>query len=64
MHFHIIQRMPDQLQNRQGTQIFEKLGEPTVEWVSQEGMNAITVKVRERLLAEVLAHSERTKRMQ
>ena len=50
VHFHIIPRMADQPENRHGTQIFEYLGVPEEERVSQEVMNAIAVKVREILL--------------
>jgi hypothetical protein len=42
--------MADQPDNRHSTQIFGYLGVPEEERVSQEVMNAIAVKVRERLL--------------
>jgi diadenosine tetraphosphate (Ap4A) HIT family hydrolase len=51
VHFHIIPRMADQPENRHSTQIFGYLSVPAEERVSQEGMNAIAAKVRERLLA-------------
>jgi diadenosine tetraphosphate (Ap4A) HIT family hydrolase len=51
VHFHIIPRMADQPENRHGTQIFGYLGVPEEERVSQETMNAIGVKVQERLKA-------------
>ena len=50
VHFHIIPRMADQPDNRHSTQIFGYLGVSEEERVSQEAMNAIAVKVRERLL--------------
>jgi diadenosine tetraphosphate (Ap4A) HIT family hydrolase len=51
VHFHIIPRMADQPENRRSMQIFGYLGVSEKERVSQEAMNAIAVKVRERLLA-------------
>jgi diadenosine tetraphosphate (Ap4A) HIT family hydrolase len=55
VHFHIIPRMADQPENRHGTQIFGYLGVPEEERVSQEVMNAIAVKVQERLKAYEVA---------
>lgn len=49
VHFHIIPRMIDLPENRRSTRIFEYLGVPEEERVSQEAMNAIALKVRERL---------------
>jgi len=54
VHFHIIPRMEDQPEDRRSTQIFGYLGVPEEERVSQEAMNAIAVKVRERLLAQAI----------
>jgi diadenosine tetraphosphate (Ap4A) HIT family hydrolase len=50
VHFHIIPRMIDLPENRRSTRIFEYLGVPEEERVSQEAMNAIALKMRERLL--------------
>ena len=50
VHFHIIPRMADQPANRHSTQIFGYLNVPEEERVSADGMNAIALKVRERLL--------------
>jgi diadenosine tetraphosphate (Ap4A) HIT family hydrolase len=55
VHFHIIPRMADQPENRRSTQIFGYLGVPEEERVSQEAMNAIALKVRERLLAQEIS---------
>lgn len=55
VHFHIIPRMADQPENRNSTQIFGYLGVPEEERVSQEVMNTIAVKVRERLITGVAA---------
>ncbi len=49
VHFHIIPRRIDLPENRRSTRIFEYLGVPEEERVSQEAMNAIALKVRERL---------------
>jgi diadenosine tetraphosphate (Ap4A) HIT family hydrolase len=49
VHFHIIPRMADQPQSRRSTQVFGYLGVPEEEQVSEDVMNAIAVKVRERL---------------
>jgi diadenosine tetraphosphate (Ap4A) HIT family hydrolase len=51
VHFHIIPRLADLPEDRRGTQIFGYLNVPEQERVSQEVMNAISVKVREILLA-------------
>jgi diadenosine tetraphosphate (Ap4A) HIT family hydrolase len=53
VHFHIIPRMADQPEDRRSTQIFGYLGVPEDERVSQEVMNAIALKVREKLQAVV-----------
>ena len=50
VHFHIIPRMADQPENRHSIQVFGYLGVPEEERVSQEVMNIIAAKVRERLL--------------
>jgi diadenosine tetraphosphate (Ap4A) HIT family hydrolase len=55
VHFHIIPRMADLPENRRSTQIFGYLGVPEKKRVSQEGMNAIALKVRKKLLAQELA---------
>ena len=55
VHFHIIPRMADLPENRRSTQIFGYLGVPDKERVSQEEMNAIALKVREKLLAQEIA---------
>jgi diadenosine tetraphosphate (Ap4A) HIT family hydrolase len=55
VHFHIIPRMADLPEDRRSTQIFGYLGVPDQERVSQEIMNAIALKVRERLLAQETA---------
>jgi len=51
VHFHIIPRMANLPDNRSSIQIFGYLGVPEEERVSQEVMNAIAVKIRERLIA-------------
>jgi diadenosine tetraphosphate (Ap4A) HIT family hydrolase len=51
VHFHIIPRMADLPDNRRSNQIFGYLGVPENERVNQEAMDAIALKVRERLLA-------------
>jgi diadenosine tetraphosphate (Ap4A) HIT family hydrolase len=51
VHFHIIPRMADQPENRHSTQIFGYLGVPEEERVSEEVMNEIGEKVRERLIS-------------
>jgi diadenosine tetraphosphate (Ap4A) HIT family hydrolase len=51
VHFHVVPRMADLPDNRRGTGIFEYLGVPEEERVSQDVMNAIAAQVRERLLA-------------
>jgi diadenosine tetraphosphate (Ap4A) HIT family hydrolase len=55
VHFHIIPRMADLPENRRSTQIFGYLGVSEEERVSHEAMNAIALKVRERLLAQATA---------
>jgi diadenosine tetraphosphate (Ap4A) HIT family hydrolase len=50
VHFHVIPRMADQPDNRHGTLIFGYLGVPEEDRVSQDVMNAIATKVREKLL--------------
>ena len=46
VHFHIIPRMIDQPEERNGTLIFGYLGVPEEERVSEDVMNTIAVKVR------------------
>lgn len=52
VHFHIIPRMADLPESRRSTQIFGYLGVPDKERVSEEEMNAIALRVREKLLAQ------------
>jgi len=47
VHFHIIPRMMDQPEERNGTLVFGYLGVPEKERVSEDVMNLIAVKVRE-----------------
>jgi len=47
VHFHIIPRMMDQPEERNGTLVFGYLGVPEEERVSEDVMNLIAVKVRE-----------------
>jgi len=49
VHFHIIPRRADLPDDYRSTHIFRYLGVPEKERVSQETMNAIALKVRERL---------------
>lgn len=51
VHFHIIPRMPDLPVERRSVRIFTCLGVPEVERVSEAAMNALALKLRERLLA-------------
>jgi diadenosine tetraphosphate (Ap4A) HIT family hydrolase len=46
VHFHIIPRMVDQPVERNSTRVFEYLGVPEAERVSEDAMNAIAVKIR------------------
>ena len=52
VHFHIIPRTADQPESRRSTQIFGYLGVAEEDRVSEDVMNAIAVKVRERLFTE------------
>jgi diadenosine tetraphosphate (Ap4A) HIT family hydrolase len=49
VHFHIIPRMADLPEDRRGTGIFEYLGVPEGDRVTEEEMNSIAEKVREKL---------------
>lgn len=53
VHFHIVPRMPDQPADRRSALVFNYLGVPDSERVSEEAMNAIAAFVRARL-AEAL----------
>ena len=55
VHFHIIPRMADLPVDRRSTQIFGYLGVPDKELVIEEEMNAIALKVREKLRAQEAA---------
>jgi len=55
VHFHIIPRMADIPDEPRGAQILGYLGVPEEERVSQEAMNAIGLKIRERLLSQAKA---------
>lgn len=51
VHFHIVPRMADQPDNRRSVRIFEYLGVPEEERVSEERMNEIAARVRDILLS-------------
>ena len=51
VHFHIVPRMADQPENRRSTKIFDYLGVPEAERVSEERMNEIALKVQKILLS-------------
>ena len=51
VHFHIIPRMSDLREDHRSVQIFKYLGVPEEERVSEEAMNSIALKVREKLSA-------------
>ena len=53
VHFHIIPRMANLPEDHRGIQIFKYLEVPEEERVSQEAMNNIGLKVRERLQAKI-----------
>ena len=46
VHFHVIPRMADQPAERRGPRVFDYLGVPDAERVSEEQMNAIAEQVR------------------
>jgi diadenosine tetraphosphate (Ap4A) HIT family hydrolase len=46
VHFHVVPRMADQPEERQGAQIFGYLGVPKEERVSEEAMNELAAKVQ------------------
>lgn len=52
VHFHIIPRMADLAEDHRSVQIFKYLGVPEEEHVSEEAMNAIASKIRERLFVK------------
>ncbi|MEZ4710634.1 MAG: HIT domain-containing protein [Caldilineaceae bacterium] len=47
VHFHIVPRMADQPAERRSVNIFSCLGVPETERVSEEGMNAVGVQIRQ-----------------
>ena len=49
VHFHVIPRMADQPAERRGPRVFDYLGVPDAERVSEEQMNAIAEQVRRTL---------------
>ncbi|HUI90034.1 MAG TPA: HIT domain-containing protein [Anaerolineales bacterium] len=49
VHFHIIPRMTDLPEDHRSVQIFKYLGVPEEERLSQEAMNSLALKVREKL---------------
>ena len=50
VHFHIVPRMEDQPEDRRSVRVFEYLGRPPEEWVSEARMSEIAASLR-RLLA-------------
>jgi diadenosine tetraphosphate (Ap4A) HIT family hydrolase len=49
VHFHIIPRMADLPEDHRSTRIFDYLGVPEKDRASEEAMNALSMRVRERL---------------
>jgi diadenosine tetraphosphate (Ap4A) HIT family hydrolase len=54
VHFHMIPRMADLPEEYRGTQISKYSGVPEEERVTPEAMNAIALKIRERLLKKMV----------
>jgi diadenosine tetraphosphate (Ap4A) HIT family hydrolase len=52
VHFHVVPRMADLPEDRKGTNIFGYFNVPVNEQVSEEEMNRIAEKVKEKLLAQ------------
>jgi diadenosine tetraphosphate (Ap4A) HIT family hydrolase len=51
VHFHIVPRMKNQPEDRRSVRIFEYLGVPEEERVSEESMNEISAKIQSILLS-------------
>jgi diadenosine tetraphosphate (Ap4A) HIT family hydrolase len=52
VHFHIVPRMKDQPEDRRSVRIFEYLGRPAEEWVSEARMNEIAAEVQRVLVSK------------
>jgi diadenosine tetraphosphate (Ap4A) HIT family hydrolase len=51
VHFHVVPRMEDQPESRRGPKVFECLGVPEKERVSEDQMNEISTEIQSQLLA-------------